>query len=67
MPNAGGAAFWTLADDVREKMDAGLSQQKSAAGKRSRSDAMDESDGYVSPRLLTKGEILGILEQITAR
>ena len=45
VPNAGGAAFWTLADDVREKMDAGLSQQKSAAGKRSRSDAMDESDG----------------------
>jgi alcohol dehydrogenase class IV len=29
--------------------------------------AMDESDGYVSPRLLTKGEILDILEQITAR
>ena len=29
--------------------------------------AMDESDGYVSPRLLTAGEILSILEQITAR
>jgi len=28
--------------------------------------AMDESDGYVSPRLLTKDEILGILERITA-
>jgi alcohol dehydrogenase class IV len=29
--------------------------------------AMDESDGYVSPRLLTKAEILGVLEHITAR
>ena len=29
--------------------------------------AMDESDGYVSPRLLTKAEIMDTLEQITAR
>ena len=29
--------------------------------------AMDESDGYVSPRLLTKPEIMDILQQITAR
>ena len=29
--------------------------------------AMDESDGYVSPRLLTKVEIMDTLERITAR
>ena len=29
--------------------------------------AMDESDGYVSPRLLTKAEIMDTLERITAR
>ena len=29
--------------------------------------AMDESDGYVSPRLLTKAEIMYTLERITAR
>ena len=29
--------------------------------------AMDESDGYVSPRLLTKTEMMGTLERITAR
>ena len=29
--------------------------------------AMDESDGYVSPRLLTKTEIMDTLERITAR
>ena len=29
--------------------------------------AMDESDGYVSPRLLTKTEIMDMLERITAR
>ena len=27
--------------------------------------AMDESDGYVSPRLLTKAEMLGILRDIS--
>ena len=45
VPNSPAAAFWTLDDDVREKMDAGLSEQKSAAGKRYRSDEMYESDG----------------------
>ena len=29
--------------------------------------AMDESDGYVSPRLLSKAEIMDTLERITAR
>ena len=29
--------------------------------------AMDESDGYVSPRLLTKTEMMDTLERITAR
>ena len=29
--------------------------------------AMDESDGYVSPRLLTKAEIMDTLQRITAR
>lgn len=29
--------------------------------------AMDESDGYMSPRLLTKAEIMDTLERITAR